>query len=259
MRGVPGEDVRRFRREGFLVLREAFDPAPLAREVAAAFASGFAGTRHNVSAEAAITFRYLPMMFERTPTSLRLLHDFLTLAERFVGGDVVPVRAKAVEYHGASSWHRDCDLEVASVSFACYLDPLTRASGALRVVPGSHRTRDVAADDVPDAFAVETAPGDAIVFDEHLLHASPGGGVRYQWRVDYLARPSGDDGHTIARDYVAGVYSPDWDGGYDVDAYPTYGPHWRRVCRPADGQLLAELGAYAAADAAESAARRRRG
>lgn len=257
---VPAEDIERFRRDGFVVLRGAFDPAPLAREVATAFARGFAATGHaNVSAEAAIAFRYLPMMSEHTPDSLRLLNQFLGLAERFVGGAVVPVRAKAIEYHGASSSHRDSDLDIASVGFACYLDPLTHATGALRVVPGSHRSPDAAGGGASDdAVAVETAPGDVIVFDEHLLHASQGGDVRYQWRVDYLARPSDDDGRAVARDCFAGMYSPEWDGGYDVDAFPTYGPHWRRVCRPADGRLLAELGAYAAAGDEEAAARRRR-
>jgi hypothetical protein len=256
---VPAADVARFRRDGFVVLRDAFDPAPLVREVAAAFADGFAGTGHgNLSAEAAITFRYLPMMSERTPTSLGLLHRFLGYAEQFVGGDVVPVRAKAIEYHGGSSWHRDSELAIASLGFACYLDPLTGATGALRVVPGSHRTRGAAADGNTDgAVAVETAPGDVIVFDEHLMHASQGGDVRYQWRVDYLARPAGGDEQAVARDYFAGMYSPGWDGGYDVDAFPTYGTHWRRVCRPADGQVLADAGAYAAAEAEESAARRR--
>jgi hypothetical protein len=100
---LPVADVQRFRRDGFVVLRDAFDPAPLVRDVAAAFADGFAGDSHgNVSAEAAITLRYLPMMSERTPTSLGLLHRFLGLAEQFVGGDVVPVRAKAIELLRAS-------------------------------------------------------------------------------------------------------------------------------------------------------------
>jgi hypothetical protein len=253
---VTASDLGRFRRDGFVVLHQCFDPAPLAREVANAFADAFAdSSAGNVSREAAITFRYLPMMSEHTPVSLALLDHFISAAEQLIGGAVIPVRAKAVEYHGASSWHRDSDLAVASAGFACYLEPLTAATGALRVVPGSHRAREVPTSEDANrrAVAVETVPGDVIVFDEHLLHASHGGLVRRQWRVDYVRRPTADSEGVLVRDYFAAMYSPDWDGGYDIDTYPTYGRHWRRTCRPDHDTLLDALGAYAAAAAEESA------
>jgi hypothetical protein len=41
------------------------------------------------------------------------------------------------------------------------------------------------------AHVIETEPGDLIVIDEHLFHASSGGAVRRQWRVDYLPVPAG--------------------------------------------------------------------
>lgn len=252
-------DVERYRLDGYVVLRHAFDPAPLTDEVTDAFAHGFAGaSAMNISAEADIAFRYLPMMSERTPTSLELLHHFAALAEWIVGRAVLPVRAKAVEYHGSSAWHRDSELDLASVGFACYLEPLTSTTGALQVLPGSHRHGRPDGEQDGAAIALETVPGDVIVFDEHLLHASSDGGVRHQWRVDYAAKPATAGDHDLLRRYFAAMFSPEWDGGYDVDAYATYGPHWRRSCQPADDALLHAVGAYAAAAEEESEARRRR-
>jgi hypothetical protein len=169
------------------------------------------------------------------------------------------VRTKAVEYHGGSDWHRDHDLDVASVGFACYLEPLDAATGALRVVPGSHRSPRAPAPAAgpADDHAVATEPGDVIVFDEHLLHASRGGTLRRQWRVDYVARPADAAQEAVVRRYFADIFSPEWDAGYDVDAFPTYGEHWRRVCDPADDALLDRVGAYAAAGEEEAAARAR--
>jgi hypothetical protein len=68
MQELSAAEVEQFRTQGFVVLRGAFDPAPLIAEVGAALTDGFARRGPiNVSAEATIAFRYLPMMFERTP------------------------------------------------------------------------------------------------------------------------------------------------------------------------------------------------
>jgi hypothetical protein len=53
------------------------------------------------------------------------------------------------------------------------------------------------------------------------------------------------------------VYLPDWDGGYDVDSYPTYGTHWISSGRPSIDRL-GQLGAYEASAAEEAFARGRR-
>lgn len=57
--------------------------------------------------------------------------------------------------------------------------------------------------------------------------------------------------------YYAGVNLPDWDGGYDVDAYPSYGSHWMGSGRPWIDRL-GQLGAYGASAAEEAFARSRR-
>ena len=82
-----------------------------------------------------------------------------------------------------------------------YLDPLTRDTGCLRVIPGSHNpgdkfaesvhkgtaasaTRDgseerwgVGGTEVP-AFALEVEPGDLLMFNQCIKHASFGGSTR---------------------------------------------------------------------------------
>jgi ectoine hydroxylase-related dioxygenase (phytanoyl-CoA dioxygenase family) len=78
---------------------------------------------------------------------------------------------------------------------AFYLDPVTATSGALRVIPGTHRhgdrfaegvqaalmdksgTLSLRGDQVP-AVALESNPGDVVVFNQALKHSSWGGGNR---------------------------------------------------------------------------------
>jgi ectoine hydroxylase-related dioxygenase (phytanoyl-CoA dioxygenase family) len=83
---------------------------------------------------------------------------------------------------------------------AFYLDPVTRDSGCLRVIPGSHKLHDKYADAVQDVFvssrenmteeqfgisgsevpamALETVPGDLLMFNHRIKHSSWGGSDR---------------------------------------------------------------------------------
>lgn len=66
--------------------------------------------------------------------------------------------------------------------------------------------------------------------------------------------PAQDD---ALREYFARQYSPDWDGGYDVERFPSYGAHWRTL-NAQWNERLDELGAYGAAAAEEAFMRARR-
>ena len=99
-----------------------------------------------------------------------------------------------------------------------------------------------------------TEPGDIIVFDEHLFHASFGGVTRRQWRVDYIADPSNAKAEEQAKVYFRELYRPDWNGGYDVDLYPSYGSDWLQSGRRAVARLNA-LGVYELAAKQEAFAR----
>ncbi len=255
--------VRQFRATGFLVLRGAFDPAPLSDEIDRSLSDGLR------SPEAAIKFesvevRYLPMMCERTPVSLSLLDAFAGPAAQLLGRPVLPMRAKGSRYIGDSAWHRDSDLDVPSIGFVAYLESLDGGNGALRVQPGSHRdaSAELPSDvegrgSIAHTETLETEAGDVIAFDEHLAHGSVGGEIRPQWRVDFVADPADDYEEALVRSYFSRLFQADWDCGYDVDRYPNYDPHWRKRGRPWT-ERLRELGAYDLADAQEDAVRAQR-
>ncbi len=74
--------------------------------------------------------------------------------------------------------------------------------------------------------------------------------------MDYVGVPA-DTEVNLTKSYFASLYTPDWDGGYDVDRYPSYGPDWRRSGRVAVARLE-ELGVYQLANAQEAFMRSRR-
>jgi hypothetical protein len=105
-------------------------------------------------------------------------------------------------YVGDTLWHPDLEGRKAVQSFKMgfYLDPVGRESGCLRVIPGSHRQGDAFAEALREAapsvranrtealwgvrgsevpsVALETRPGDLIMFNHQTVHASYGGGNR---------------------------------------------------------------------------------
>jgi hypothetical protein len=206
------------------------------------------------------------MMSAETPVSLSLLDRLEAVAVTLLGGPVLPTRAKAVVYGGDTEWHVDSASPVQSLGCAAYLELLGAESGALRVLPGSHRgelaarLRRLGAIGAPapalPGHVVATEPGDVIVFDEHLFHASAGGGIRRQWRLDYVRDPVGAEDEEHTRAYFRSIYPPDWDGGYDVETFPSYGSAWLGSGRPSVMRLGA-LGVYELAAIQEARARSR--
>ena len=105
-------------------------------------------------------------------------------------------------YVGDTRWHSDgyARSKYRNLKFAFYLDPVDRDSGCLRVIPGSHHRGDNYAEGLQDimssqrtwtmaervgvtgqdmpAVALETQPGDMLMFNQDLKHASFGGGSR---------------------------------------------------------------------------------
>ncbi|MBI4553607.1 MAG: phytanoyl-CoA dioxygenase family protein [Candidatus Latescibacteria bacterium] len=92
-------------------------------------------------------------------------------------------------YVGDGLWHPDGVFKVVKyVKVALYLDPLTRESGALRLVPGSHlrgyegnqdtmERWGIGPHDVP-CVAPDNQPGDVAAFNLNTLHNSLNGGNR---------------------------------------------------------------------------------
>ena len=121
------------------------------------------------------------------PKVLEVLKSLLGDDFNYAGGD-------GNYYSGDTSWHPDGQHQVGLYAkFHLYLDPLTRDTGCIRVIPGSHlfgewrdrleRVRrskesvDIDGRDFP-CVAVETTPGDVVVFNHNIYHASFGGGPR---------------------------------------------------------------------------------
>ena len=111
-------------------------------------------------------------------------------------------------YAGDTNWHSDGygSRPVISIKVAFYLDELTRDSGALRVIPGSHKVGEgygnaleenvkesssklgILPSEVP-AEVLEITPGDIIVFNHSIKHASFGGsGRRRMFTMNFSER-----------------------------------------------------------------------
>lgn len=242
---VTTSDRTQLARLGFVVRRGVFDPAPLAAEVTRALREG---TSPLPEAGEPPRFRYVPMMCELTPVSLRLLDQLAVLAGDLLGDEVLPTRAKGVEYRAPTGWHADTNLNVHSIGMLAYLDPMEAGQGALEVVPGSHEELSAhALAPTGNVFGAHrslelaTDPGDLIIMDERLLHRSTSADRRRQWRVDYLPVPRTPTQRAVVRGYFKELLAG--DDGYDRDRYPSYGAHWRTSSRPSNA-VLGALGAY---------------
>jgi len=122
------------------------------------------------------------------------IHD---IAASILGDDFNYTSGDGNLYVGDTRWHSDgYDANsIPSIKIAFYLDKLTKNTGAVRVIPGSHHCGDAFAEslevgrqdpeenwgvvptEVP-AIAVETEPGDVVVFWHNTKHAAFGGSTR---------------------------------------------------------------------------------
>ena len=174
-------------------------------------------------------------------------------------------------YSGDTQWHSDgWREELRFVKVALYLDHLTRDSGCLRVIPGSHRCADEFAGAVQGqirkseelwgiegaavpAQALETDPGDVVVFNHNLKHAAFGGGRRRRMFTINCCQRIPEEHLQVLKDYISG-HSRFWiDRMYGetmVDTAPDRRMVHLEQVRANDGHL-AELTAKARAERAE--------
>lgn len=259
-----------FRTFGFVVLRGALDAAQAAALAAEADHAVRDATGKRYLADdgaGGISGHYIPATGERTPLSLELLQRFHPLVGDLAGVPMLPAVAQHTLFFDMASWHTDTGHAVPSVKVAAYLEPLDGDSGALRVLPGSQHLdervlRDLmrgpafrdderyraATAQVP-AYVIDSRPGDVIVFDEHVWHASVGGRNRLQWSCCYVLDPSTAEEETAVRAYLDSQFSADLTLDYDSTPYPYYGEPFRTGCPPHWVEQLNRLGAFGAADA----------
>ena len=152
-------------------------------------------------------------------------------------------------YVGDSNWHSDTDWSGKSrgkpprtfYKLALYLDPVRANTGALRVIPGSHRYGDRFAEDLQNtvrhapetlglrgdqvpAIALESNPGDVVVFNQTTKHSSWGGSNRRRmFTINCTARYAESE-LPLLRNEVAG-FARFWPDN-------VYGPAMRRTATP---------------------------
>jgi hypothetical protein len=150
---------------------------------------------HDAQHDGSIRSILVPFIDQRERLCTLLDHPtIVAVAAGLLGPDFNYAAGDGNFYTGDTGWHSDGWHDVGKfIKIAFYLDPVTRDTGCLRVIPGTHR-RDMAnwdsrqaansedlwgmpQNEVP-AVALETQPGDLVVFNHNIMHASFGGSAR---------------------------------------------------------------------------------
>jgi hypothetical protein len=145
------------------------------------------------------------------------------IATRLLGEDFNYMGSDGNYYVGDTRWHSDgWHKEMLHIKLAFYLDPLTASTGALRVIPGSHRPGEGYADtlqsqirkspevwgkegrDLP-AIALETKPGDLVCFNHNTKHAAFGGNTHRRMFTINLCQRYPEAKLQDLRDYIGGA------------------------------------------------------
>lgn len=206
---------------------------------------GHAGKPHDGKARSAMVQFLDQSEYLSTLLDDARIHD---IAASLLGDDFNYMGSDGNFYAGDTNWHSDGyggRGGLRHIKLAFYLDPLTRATGALRVIPGSHRVgepyadqleRDVrnsnavwgiGGDQVP-AMALETQAGDVLVFNHDLKHSAWGGSKRRRMFTMNCCQRYPDAKLDVLRDYISGG-SRFWvERAYDDTIVRTASPE-RRV------------------------------
>ncbi|MBI4531566.1 MAG: phytanoyl-CoA dioxygenase family protein [Candidatus Latescibacteria bacterium] len=188
--------INSFQTFGFLVFRRLFGPDEVAW-----ITEGFeyviqtygGGKVHDGSKRT-----FMVPTIDYSEQLCRLLDDarIVGIASDLLGEDFNYGSGDGNYYSGDTGWHPDGHYpDLFAIKMAFYLDPLSRETGCLRVLPGSHRFDSfwrtdegnprraeelwgILPPEVPGNWAVETNPGDLVVFNHSLFHASFGGNSR---------------------------------------------------------------------------------
>jgi len=196
------DQVSQFELFGFVVLKNIFDDSDLT-----VLRDEFnnAAVRHEkeeglFNGQDAHTFS---MLGEDTPFYSSLLEDprFYEPASQLFGEDIIALEVNSYRYIGNTPWHyNDGSPNIhgygPKYQFPIF-EPVTVETGALRMIPGSHRdpwqsdltkwwplARESSRSDsgmeyldkIP-CYAAECDPGDAVLFDMRIVHSTFGGAI----------------------------------------------------------------------------------
>ena len=205
--------LAQFKVFGFLVLKGILSPLDM-KKASDEFEIGLAKSRKATEGLSISHHLNWSNLGPDTPFLASLLEDerFFGIAQQILGKNAVGLASNGNTYDtDRTEWHPDVgNTDWNGIKFAFYLQPVGRNSGALRLVPGSHKepflsdfnkirlkesekeTIDelgLSVEEVP-CFAAESQTGDAVLFDNNVWHASFGGGTdRRMCSLGYFANP----------------------------------------------------------------------
>ena len=219
---------------GFIIWRQAFSPAEMA-DITVEFDDQMTELRGGPPFDGETGENRAPFV-ELHSSLARLAVDdrIYGTAEELLGPDFVWAGSEGNITVGDHGWHADRPGDHEEISYVrlktmLYLDDTTKDSGALRVIPGSHRmplhgeieperrhqrgeTVDpfgVPGEDVP-CFPVESNPGDLVFFCQSLWHSVFHGWVGRRYiALKYAPLPSTDRQIASLRHYTKGsIFEP---------------------------------------------------
>lgn len=194
---LTSEQIAFFEAFGFLCLPGLLEDA--IESISAAFeAVWFAhGGGHNGQPHTGTARSCIVPFIDQSERLSALLDDerIVGVISSLLGDDFNYLGSDGNYFAGDTGWHCDSDHDLCFIKLAFYLDALDGSNGALRVLPGSHREGEyrrsvqpragtperafgVDGSDLP-GVALASKPGDVIVFNHRVMHASFKGG---SWR-----------------------------------------------------------------------------
>ena len=226
------QQLAHFSTFGFLFLKRAFNAEEMTAFIRAAEAVWEEDPEPEKNGE-----RRLAHFVERRPLLTRLVTDerIYPVIEALIGPEFIWVGSEGnistrshVKWHPDRKYYRNGEeqwIDYPQIKVMMYLEKVKRDTGCLRVIPGSHRMpyhKDLADQETdPDALpfglaardipcaALESEPGDVILFNHCIWHASFGGrkGRRYI-ALKFAAKPFAED-HLISLErYTTKVFQP---------------------------------------------------
>ncbi len=198
---ITEQQIKFFHNFGFLKMTQAFrDDLPW---IISEFENVFLdrGIVHDGTKRSTV----VPFIDQREKLATLLDHPVIqTAATALLGPDFNYLGGDGNYYSGNTQWHTDGQHDTGLyVKMAFYLDPVKKETGALRVIPGAHKvplrwsqaefqkseeTWGIPPQDIP-AYALESEPGDLLIFNHNILHASFGGsGWRRMFTLNLSAR-----------------------------------------------------------------------
>ena len=188
-------EIQFFKTFGFIILRQHFTPEEketIKEEFDRAQQAKYGDSEIDPSAQDT-TARSVNFVSDSTPFLRDLPENpkFYGIATQLYGEDLIGHPTSGELYVGNTAWHPDSRYPKHSdrygAKFAIYPEPVDGESGALRVVPGSHRqpfygelkgTPEIddptRVRDFPN-FVCQSEPGDVVAFNLVTWHASYGG------------------------------------------------------------------------------------